>query len=408
MTVCPSPHQTTPSRRARTWQINAKRRSVRHKRWQTANGEYIWLLDCAVLTRDKDGAPMSIIGTWLDVTERKQAERERDQLLTQVREQAQQLQQIMDTAPEGIILLDSKSHIVLANPLGEKHLAILAGTRERDSLTHLGERSLQAILTTPPEGLWHEIAAQGREFQVIARPIEAGSTPAEWVLIARDVTEQRGIERHSQQQERLAALGQMAAGIAHLFSNIMAVITLYADMSLRAQVPPKVHDRLQIINQQARRASKLIQKIMDFSRSAVLERGPMDLLAFAKEQTRLLQRTLPENIKVNLEYGKEEYTIQADPTRIQQVMLNLATNAQDAMLEGGQLSIALERIRLEEGEPAPVPEMDAGEWICVKVADTGIGIPEETLPHIFDPFFTSKERGKGTGLGLAQVYGIVK
>jgi two-component system cell cycle sensor histidine kinase/response regulator CckA len=378
-------------------------------RWQAADGEYVWLLDRAVLTRDKEGQPREIIGTWLDITDRKRTEEEREQLLTQIQEQAQQLQQVMDSVPEGVILLDDKARIVLANPLGRTHLGILADTLVGGTLTRLGDRPLPEILASPPQGLWHDIAVEGRCFQIIARPIETGPVPGGWALVVRDVTQQLEFERRAQQQERLAAVGQLAAGIAHDFNNIMAVITLYANMSLRLpDLPPRLYKRLQTIDEEARRASELIQQIMDFSRRAVLERGPMDLLVFVKEQTRLLQRTLPESIIVSLSYGKDEYTIRADPTRIQQAIMNLATNARDAMPEGGQLRISLDLMRVEQDEMGPVPEMQAGEWVCVEMADTGAGIPEDVLPHIYDPFFTTKEPGKGTGLGLAQVYGIVK
>ncbi|MBN1815314.1 MAG: PAS domain S-box protein [Anaerolineae bacterium] len=367
----------------------------------------------AQVYRDDQGEPIRVMGTTMDITERKQAEEEKEHLLAQIQEQAQRVQQIIDTVPEGVILLDASAGIVLANPLGRKELTALTDTLVGGTLTRLGDRPLTEILTSPPGGLWHEIAAEGRDFRIVAQPVseatETSPTPGGWVLVIRDVTQQREIERRIQQQERLAAVGQLAAGIAHDFNNIMAVITLYAGMSLRTpDVPENVCERLGTINQQAQRASDLIQQIMDFSRRAVLERGPMDLLVFIKEQVKLLQRTLPESIEIDLSYGKDEYTIRADPTRIQQVLMNLATNARDAMPQGGNLHIILERIRLEEGERPPIPEMETGEWVCVQVIDTGSGIPDDILPHIFNPFFTTKEPGKGTGLGLAQVYGIVR
>jgi len=134
----------------------------------------------------------------------------------------------------------------------------------------------------------------------------------------------------------------------------------------------------------------------------------LDLTPFLKELINLLERTLPENIELELEYGHDEYTVNADPTRIQQAVMNLVVNARDAMPEGGELCMGLERIRVGPGEPPPLPEMEPGEWVQVTVSDTGAGILPDVLPHIFDPFFTTKAPGQGTGLGLAQVYGIVK
>jgi CheY-like chemotaxis protein len=177
-------------------------------------------------------------------------------------------------------------------------------------------------------------------------------------------------------------------------------------------LPTVVYDRLTTIDQQARRASALIQQILDFSRRAVLARGPLDLLTFLKEQVKLLERTLPENIQITLACDWDEddrpLVVKADPARIQQAILNLATNARDAMLEGGQLRIGLERLRIADRQSAPLPEMAAGEWARVTVTDTGAGIPPDVQPHIFDPFFTTKAPGQGTGLGLSQVYGIVR
>jgi len=344
-----------------------------------------------------------------DIAERVRAEGERALLVAQIREQARQMQQTMDTVPEGVLLLDADLRVLLANPAAKGDLAVLADASVGDTLTHLGDRPLAELLTSPPKGLWHEVATDGRSFEVIARPMENGPEPGGWVLVIRDVTQEREIQQRLQQQERLAAVGQLAAGIAHDFNNIMAVIVLYARMSLQVpDLPPRVHERLETIDRQAKRATDLIQQILDFSRRAVLERRPMDLVPFLKEVVKLLERTVPESIKMSLNYGVDEYTVNADPTRVQQVIMNLAVNARDAMPEGGELHIGLDRIRIEDRKRAPLPEMEAGEWVRLTVSDTGMGIPPDVRPHIFEPFFTTKERGEGTGLGLAQVHGIVK
>jgi two-component system cell cycle sensor histidine kinase/response regulator CckA len=370
------------------------------ERWEVVDGVPIY---------DRDGNLIAGLIIFPDITRRKRVEAEREQLLSQVREQAQRVQHIVDTVPEGVILLDPGLRVLLANPLGEKDLVALAGAQVGDVLTHLGDRSIEELLTSPPKGLWHEVTIEHRSFQVIARPIENGPTPKGWVLVVRDVTQQREVERRLQQQERLSTVGQLAAGMAHDFNNIMAVIALYAGLSLRApDLSENVRERLRTINKQAHRASQLIQQILDFSRRAVLERGPLDLVAFLKEQIKLLQRTLPEHIQIDMAYEEDEYTVNADPTRIQQAVMNLATNARDAMPGGGHLHFALERITLGERDKPPLPEMEPGRWVRLTVTDTGVGISPEIQPHVFDPFFTTKEPGKGSGLGLPQVYGIVK
>ena len=224
----------------------------------------------------------------------------------------------------------------------------------------------------------------------------------------RDVTQSRKVEQRAQQQERLVAVGQLAAGIAHDFNNIMATIVLYAQMSARsADVPPRVQERLSIIHQQALHATHLTQQILDFSRRAVFERQPLDMLLLLKEQVKILQRMLPEHIRVILDYGLGEYVIYGSSTAMQQVFMNLAVNARDAMPDGGELRFGLARIHVEATGRGPLPEMAAGDWIEIKVADTGGGIPPEVMSHLFDPFVTTKDPGKGTGLGLPQVHGII-
>lgn len=320
----------------------------------------------------------------------------------------QQVRQIVETVPEGVLLLDGQQRLLLANPTATHALALLTDARVGDTLTRLGDRPMAELLTSPPAGLWHEVTANAAIFQVIARPLETGPTTENWVLVIRDITHQREFDQRVQQQERLAAVGQLAAGIAHDFNNILAVITLYAHMELRATSPsPKLPERLKIIADQAQRASTLIQQILDFSRRAMFERHPLELLPFLKEQVKLLERTLPENIKLSMTYPPDELIIQADPTRIQQVIMNLAVNARDAMPRGGELRFEVRALHVGEHRSAPLVGMQQGDWVQLTVTDTGSGIAPEVLPHIFEPFFTTKGP-LGTGLGLAQVYGIVK
>lgn len=227
--------------------------------------------------------------------------------------------------------------------------------------------------------------------------------------ILRDVTDSRQAEGQLQQQQRLAAVGQLAAGIAHDFNNIMAVIVLYAQVSLQTQgLPSRVQERLETIVKQAKRAAELIDQILDFSRRTVLQRRPLNLVSFLKEHVKLLRRTLPENISVKLAYKDPTCMMNGDLTRIQHTVMNLALNARDAMPSGGVLSFHIDRCHFATQRDAPLPQMEAGDYLCLSIADTGSGIDDETKPHLFEPFFTTKGPGKGTGLGLAQVYGIVK
>jgi two-component system cell cycle sensor histidine kinase/response regulator CckA len=391
-------------------QIDQRGSGTVETRWRRKDGQ---ILDVWVSSTPLDltdiGAGVTF--TVLDITERKRVEEERERLLRQVQEQTRQMQQIMDTVPEGVLLLDVGCRVVLCNPSALVYLPVLTETAIWETgqmLTALGGQPLAELLSPPPYGLWHEISEDRRHFQITARAIETGPMMGGWVLVLRDVTEEYAIRETAQRQDRLATVGQLAAGIAHDFNNILAGIVLYSQMSLRTpDLPPQLQERLVIIANQAHRAADLINQILDFSRSAVLDRLPLDLVPLLKEQVKLWERTLPENIHVDFTYGADNYTIDADPTRMQQVFMNLVVNARDAMPDGGMLSIEMTRLRVAKPKYAPLPDMPVGEWVQIAVSDTGSGIPEEILPYIYDPFFTTKPEGKGTGLGLSQVYGIV-
>ena len=369
------------------------------------------------LMSDPTGEPVGFRGVARDITERKRAERE-------IEERQSYLESVLACAPDAIVTLDARRNILEWNSGAERLFGY--------TLQEVVGRNLDNLITGPDANVFEE--ATGLTRQILAggnlpptemvryrkdgspvdvigagSPILIEDEVIGVVAVYTDITERKRVEKQLRQQERLAAVGQLAAGIAHDFNNTMASIILYAQMMLRASdLSSRDRERLGTINQEARHAADLTQQILDFSRRSVLERRPLDLLPFLKELAKLLESTLPENIKIVLAYGPDEYTVNADPTRVQQAMMNLALNARDAMLEGGELRIGLERIRIKDSQEAPLLEMEAGEWVQVTVVDTGTGIPPDVLPHMFEPFFTTKPVGQGTGLGLAQVYGIVK
>jgi PAS domain S-box-containing protein len=345
-----------------------------------------------------------------DITIRVRAETERTQFLARIQAQAQQITQIMDTVPEGVLLLDADGRVLLANPIGEEFLTALAGVGIGDKITRLGALPLINLLSLPNNGVRHEVRTHQRTFEVIARPIASDEVDAgnsgkgHWVLVIHEVTQERNIREQLQQQERLAAVGQLAAGIAHDFNNILAVIALHVPMLARSKVlTERDRERLTVIRDQTAHAARLIQQILDFSRRAVLERQPLDLGPFLKEQVKLITRTLPDEIHVTLDSEPGEYIVLADPTRVQQILMNLAVNARDAMPRGGALKLTLAHHTM-----AYRPDLPADPWVRLEVTDTGSGIAPEIQAHIFEPFFTTKGVGQGTGLGLAQVHGIVK
>ncbi len=339
-------------------------------------------------------------------------------LLQRSREQTRIVQQVVDSVPDGLLLLDPQRRVVVANPVAQEFLELL-GHQEKGRLQKLGGVPLSHLLRPPAVGrLFHELVVerpQSRIFELGVQQMEAEPLAGGWVLVLHEATHEREQLAYLQARDRLATVGQLAAGIAHDFNNILAVIVLYAQTLQRADVPPRDRERLAAIYQQAQRATSLIGQILDFSRRAVVERQPLELPPFLADLGRMLQRTLPETISLefdpNAVYDDADrdhdlYVVNVDPTRLQQALMNLALNARDAMPRGGVLRMALAHYGPQWSPP--LPDMQPGDWIAIGVSDSGAGIKPEVLPHIFEPFFTTKGPGQGTGLGLAQVYGIVK
>lgn len=320
---------------------------------------------------------------------------------------------LFEHLPVGVLLLDEGYRILSTNDLGEKYIQELNGRRHQRVIEHLGKRSLDELQVhhRDPRPIEIEGGSGDRSiYEVQIRRVSSGDS-VYWVLMINDVTQERERDRRLQMQERLATIGQFAAGIAHDFNNIMSAILVYADVLTRdAHLEEDNIGRVHVIRRQAQRATKLISQILDFSRHSVMEHKLFDLLPFIKEIRALLERVLPEDISISLEIAEDSQPlmINGDRTRLQQMIMNLAVNARDAMPDGGNLRIRLDRLEIKEYQVAPLPSMEPGHWIKMVVQDEGVGIPEGERQHIFEPFFTTKESGEGTGLGLAQVYGIVK
>jgi len=338
---------------------------------------------------------------------------QRVSLFERVEAQALQMQRLMDTVEEGLLLLDGEREIVLANPAADRYLGVLAAeVDEAGRWQALGGRSLDTLLGGPEtNGVIHEVRGGGppaRTFEVLAHPVSpaaAGAGGGGWVLVLRDVTEERRMQEKIQQQERLAAVGQLAAGIAHDFNNILAAIVLYAQVLQQSDyLREKDRRRMGAIYQQAQQATSLVRQILDFSRRSVLKRERLDMVLLVEEVIALLRRTLPENVQIAWRPPEEAYRVEGDEARLKQVIMNLAINARDAMPDGGALQVVVEDFRPEAEAESPV---GPGRWLRLLVRDTGIGMNSAILPHIFEPFFTTKGPGEGAGLGLAQVYGIV-
>ncbi|MBS1248487.1 MAG: Sensor kinase CckA [Chloroflexi bacterium] len=317
---------------------------------------------------------------------------------------------LIEGLPIGVLLLTEDYRLELINTQGKKYLKQLSSAKVGDVIAHLGPYSLSELIARSEEPLPVDIVLEKppkKVFELQMRSVQ--NNRQQWVVTLQDVTVIRTVQDRTQMQTRLATVGQLAAGIGHDFNNIMAAILVYTELLLQEQnLPLRFEKRLHVIKQQIERASELIHQMLDFSRSSVMEETQIDLLPFLKELEKLLERTLPETIKVTLRGELGEYFVNVDPTRMQQVFMNLAVNARDAMPEGGELSFEISSISYRDVGAELYPFLSEEEWAMVTVSDTGTGIPENIIQHIFEPFFTTKEVGKGTGLGLAQVYGIIQ
>jgi len=246
-------------------------------------------------------------------------------------------------------------------------------------------------------------------------PVEISVKLQKWgdldvmLVVVRDVTEAQLAQKRALLQDRLAAVGQLAAGIAHDFNNILGTIMLYSELLLNdPSISSQGKERIDTIFNQAKRGSTLTTQVLDFSRRSIMEKHAFDLVPFFTDLEKLLSRTLPENVKINMDFnGESGYFINADPARMQQAIMNLALNARDAMPKGGELSFSLDQNEVQAEQP-PYPGMKTGNWVSIRVSDSGAGIDPDVMLHMYEPFFTTKPQGKGTGLGLSQVYGIVK
>jgi len=215
------------------------------------------------------------------------------------------------------------------------------------------------------------------------------------MAILEDITERKLLEAQFQQAMKLEAVGRLAGGIAHDFNNLLTVILGFSDGLGEVDSPSEIREAAEAIHHAAQRATKLTQQLLAFSRRQVLRVEVVDLNKIVKATLEIIRRLIGSDIKVNTSTAPQPTLVRADPVQIEQVLLNLATNARDAMPLGGHLTI----------ETAQVTR-DGANWAELAVSDDGVGIDPETAAHIFDPFYTTKATGKGTGLGLASVYGI--
>jgi signal transduction histidine kinase len=225
----------------------------------------------------------------------------------------------------------------------------------------------------------------------------------------KDITERKSLEKQLRQAQKMEAIGQLSGGIAHDFNNLLGVIIGYSEI-LEEQLAAgdSMHKSVQEIKKAGKRAASLTRQLLAFSRQQVLEPKILALNAVVSNVEKMLGRLIGENIDIESALGPDLGNIRADQGQIEQVIMNLAVNARDAMPHGGRLTILTANVDLDEDYARSHTQQPPGRYVLLSVSDTGIGMDATTQAHIFDPFFTTKEQGKGTGLGLSTVYGVIR
>jgi two-component system cell cycle sensor histidine kinase/response regulator CckA len=263
---------------------------------------------------------------------------------------------------------------------------------------------------SPVPRTWRHLKKDGIviDVEITSHTLVFGGRRAELVL-ANDITDRKQLEEQLRQSQKLESIGQLAGGVAHDFNNLLTVITGYTDICLsRLADNDPLRRNLEQIKRAAERASSLTRQLLAFSRKQILQPKIVDLTMTVTNLDKMLQRLIGEDVELVTILDPKLGNIKADPGQIEQVLMNLAVNARDAMSTGGKLTIETKNVYLDEAYARRHVGATAGPHVMLAVSDTGHGMDAETQARIFEPFFTTKEQGKGTGLGLAMVYGIVR
>jgi PAS domain S-box-containing protein len=360
---------------------------------------------------EEPGTAPRTIYVMRNITERRNAE-----------EIQRRLSAAVEQAAEAVVISDTKGNIIYVNPafgritghsqtqpIGQI-LSFFEYEDQEVTLHHEAWQRLQAGRTW--RGQFEGRTPDGEPYTLdsIVTPVrnQAGEI-VNFVATLRDVTREVQLEEQFRQAQKMEALGRLAGGVAHDFNNLLTVIHLSTRLIQRQMHPQDpLSEHIARIQEASDRAAKLTKQLLSFSRREAIEPQVLNLSKVVGDLSRMLQRIIGEDIELVTDLAGDLWPVRADPSQMEQVVLNLAVNARDAMPEGGRLTIKTANIILNEAYVAEHVDAQIGEHTMLIVSDTGQGMSEEVMSHLFEPFFTTKERGQGTGLGLPTVFGVVK
>jgi len=380
-------------------------------RHQRPDGE-IWDAEVHLMVF-KSGERRLMQFSLLDITRRKQA-------TDALAESEEKFRILFDLAPYAISLVDMEGRIVDINQEGCHSLyldreQIIGRLQDEVFKTTDAEysdrikRKLMAQRCLTNEEVELVVSSNGARRVVLysSRILPLAGRPCV-ISVTIDITEQKTLEANLLRMQRVESVGRLANGVAHDLNNILTPILMAADLLSRPGMDPEDQEYVQLIESSARRGTDIIKQLLLYSRGGDGKRRDLDLNKLMRETTRMVQETFPKSISLKVRASEQLWPISGDATQIHQVLLNLCVNARDAMAETGTLVVGAENVELDEASAQVNPEVKAGAYVALRVTDTGAGIPPEILDKIFDPLFTTKPVGQGTGLGLATVLGITK
>ncbi len=352
-----------------------------------------------------------LLGLFTDASERKRAEEEHQHLATVIEQAAET---VVITDPDGVILyvnpaFEKISGYLRAEVIGKNARILQSGQHDKAfyqemwSVLKRGETWLGHFINKRKDGLLYEEEAS------ISPVRDPSGKVVSYVAVKRDVTREVALQRQLVQAQKMETVGRLAGGVAHDFNNLLMVIGGYSSLLLKRLPAEDPHRRMiEEIRQTVERGTSLTRQMLFFSHKQVVQSQSFDLKEAIVGMERMMEQMVGEGIQFITRYETRPLWVVADPTHIQQVLMNLAANARDAMPHGGRLTLQTVGMDLPTPDPDRYPGVACGRYAMIQVSDSGCGMSAEVQAHLFEPFFTTKERGKGTGLGLSTIYAIVK